>query len=99
MHRQRGAVLIISLVLLMVLTISMLFTNGFGSNIRDRRITYPQLLTMIEEGQVRRLLPPELGLPGGWRPVGPGPGWPGRWARVWRARPWRARARPHRCAG
>ena len=43
----------VAVLLLMVLTISMLFTNGFGSNIRDRRITYPQLLTMIEEGQVR----------------------------------------------
>ena len=43
----------VAVLLLMVLTISMLFTNGFGSNTRDRRITYPQLLTMIEEGQVR----------------------------------------------
>lgn len=43
----------VAVLLLMVLTISMLFTNGFGSNARDRRITYPQLLTMIEEGQVR----------------------------------------------
>ena len=43
----------VAVLLLLVLTISMLFTNGFGSNIRDRRITYPQLLTMIEEGQVR----------------------------------------------
>ena len=43
----------VAVLLLMVLTISMLFTNGFGSNVRDRRITYPQLLTMIEEGQVR----------------------------------------------
>lgn len=43
----------VAVLLLMVLTISMLFTSGFGSNARDRRITYPQLLTMIEEGQVR----------------------------------------------
>ena len=53
MKKSRGMFGYVAVLLLMVLTISMLFTNGFGSNIRDRRITYPQLLTMIEEGQVR----------------------------------------------
>ena len=33
----------VAVLLLMVLTISMLFTNGFGSNTRDRRSTYTQL--------------------------------------------------------
>ena len=53
LKKSRGMFGYVAVLLLMVLTISMLFTNGFGSNIRDRRITYPQLLTMIEEGQVR----------------------------------------------
>ena len=53
MKKSRGMFGYVAVLLLMVLTISMLFTNGFGSNTRDRRITYPQLLTMIEEGQVR----------------------------------------------
>lgn len=53
MKKSRGMFGYVAVLLLMVLTISMLFTNGFGSNARDRRITYPQLLTMIEEGQVR----------------------------------------------
>ena len=53
LKKSRGMFGYVAVLLLMVLTISMLFTNGFGSNTRDRRITYPQLLTMIEEGQVR----------------------------------------------
>ena len=53
LKKSRGMFGYVAVLLLMVLTISMLFTNGFGSNARDRRITYPQLLTMIEEGQVR----------------------------------------------
>lgn len=39
LKKSRGMFGYIAVLLLMVLTISMLFTNGFGSNTRDRRIT------------------------------------------------------------
>lgn len=41
LKKSRGMFGYVAVLLLMVLTISMLFTNGFGSNIRDRRITIP----------------------------------------------------------
>ena len=52
MKKSRGMFGYLAVLLLMVIVLSLLFNNGFGSNTRDRRITYPQLLTMIDEGKV-----------------------------------------------
>ncbi len=51
MKKSHGMVGHLIVLAVLLFAISMLF-NGFGSDTRDRSITYPQLLTMIDEGKV-----------------------------------------------